>query len=90
MAFCYTVEFGDHGLPYIEPEHGAQLHIRPSGDGVVIMGNPAGLLHLAKHLIALAEFDGRPGSGFHFHLDPGRRLDDESTPVSIYKLPLGS
>jgi hypothetical protein len=59
-------------------ENGFTIKSEQLSDGsVVIDGNPAGLISLARHLLALAQ----PGvsDGYHFHLDDSNGgLDDGS------------
>jgi hypothetical protein len=81
--FRYVVQLGKYGLPYVESTPDADLNIRHTETQIIIAGNRQGLLQLAKHLIALAEFNGK--HGFHMHLDPGLQLDSESESVTLWK-----
>ena len=53
-------------------------------DTIVLSADRAGLVTLAKHLLALAQ-DEVP-AGAHLHYDAGEQLDDDSNPVVIERL----
>lgn len=55
---------------------------------VLVRANQAGLISLAKQLLALAYAPDAP-EGFHYHYDPGVSLTDDSVPLVIEALHRG-
>ena len=68
----------------IEWEPGCRIAAAVSYDTVVLSADRAGLITLAKHLLALAQ-DAVP-AGAHLHYDAGEQLDDDSKPLVIERL----
>ncbi len=54
-------------------------------NAVVIKGNKAGLISLARHLLTLSQDDYPIGS--HIHYDAGSSLEDDSYPLIVDKIP---
>jgi len=71
-------------FPRIPKPKGARLACSSGPPGNVdIKGNSAGLLYLAKHLVAMAFSENR--SGLHEHLTPHLgQLDDTSDELTIH------
>lgn len=56
-------------------EEGFELDVNIDSGEVLLRGNPAGLVSLARHLLTLAQ-EGVP-SGAHVHLTAGQEVDGE-------------
>lgn len=79
-----TVEFGEFGLPFIEPKKNTDLNYRILADGTLsIEGNKNGLRLLAPSLLGLAECS--IDDGYHIHLDDLDDLNEDGNSIVIYK-----
>lgn len=79
-----NVEFGENGLPFIEPVDGAQLNYSVSNNGSLnVDGNKEGLLLFAKALIGMAYCE--RDDGYHVHLDDLYELNEEENFITIDK-----
>lgn len=81
--FTYTLPaLGDSEFPGISRKHGVSIscEILPDNE-VMILGNSAGLLYLARHLLAMALISNQ--EGLHIHLDSNYALDEGSSLLTI-------
>ena len=64
-------------------DDGFEITLNVIGEQAVLVGNPAGLRSLARHLLVLAQ-DKVP-SGFHIHLDESNALEDGPAKLILQK-----
>lgn len=78
------VEFGENGIPFIEPVEEARLEYSLSTDGSLqLEGNKDGLLLLARALVGMAHCERE--EGFHIHLDDLYDLNESNASITISK-----
>ena len=75
-------QLGPNEFPVIQkPEEATIRVLFGELEGLEIIGNSAGLLHLARFLVAMGLHRAVPG--FHVHMEPGDELDEGSLEVEI-------
>ena len=78
MKITFDLEYGEHGLPVIQPEAGTKLLAEKHGSVFTIKGNRQGLLFLARSLASLANLpEPDKHKGYHVHLDDLYSLNDQ-------------
>lgn len=65
-------------------ESGFSIHVQNEDKAVVITGNKAGLISLARHLLTLAQ--DKVLEGAHIHFDEYNALEDHSLDLIIQKI----
>lgn len=80
------LHYGNHGIPYIEPDPKAKLNAEKHGNTYTIKGNTEGLLLLARSLVSLAIMDEiSENKEYHIHIDDLYNINHENTEFIIRK-----